>query len=501
MEANRIGNYIHYKYNNFIEYGIGTRGRPNKQNLQKVFEDQRKALRREAKSLAVNRSEGTKIENILNGFRDKQRLKSYGLTDAEITEFENYIHNKILEKLDIEANAVNWDTFDVVNGEFKGTINGLRLLKQEGKYNNIRAVNTRIDTLYQITKEISDDLQMNNGITGAEFKKRVNALLDEQHKLKQEFQSSVRGALGTYNKNAIKEINDLLKAGRAQINSYLKGEIAELYAAAMVNFIKILETQSIDSALDEFIKIDLFKGVVGKETGAAGLLSSKFAVQGLKKESNNSKHFVANGEVFTNFNGINAELNYTQNKIDVTFTLPLEGDKQYDLSIKNYKSGHNITIHSGVSILTLTQDYSNFMNHYLNLSASHPYEPKSLDVDLLMAQNVLKQTMALKGLVGGIWKVQSGGGVAKNPRANLFVVNDNNGLYKVYYINDIVNRILSDSELIHITGLDKLKRWENEWVGSEEPSYENAYARINNLLSQLHTKFKYKVQLDRKALL
>jgi len=107
-------------------------------------------------------------------------------------------------------------------------------------------------------------------------------------------------------------------------------------------------------------------------------------------------------------------------------------------------------VHSGVSILSLMQEDGDFLNHYLNITASvRSDKPESNRVGdwskVTLANRILKESMTLRAIAGGILKFNTNtNSFGPNAQAEILILNDNNGMFKVYFIDDLINKIMSD---------------------------------------------------------
>ena len=147
----------------------------------------------------------------------------------------------------------------------------------------------------------------------------------------------------------------------------------------------------------------------------------------------------------------------------------------------------DIHLLSGRSVLALVQEYENFVNHYLNISAEHDdSEPPG---GLLNAASVaMKLTVLLKALVGGVAGRTKNGQIGMSQQADLFIINDNSvGRFRVYLIDDILNAVQRNIDLLKTGVLDKTSKLSNSYVGSRsDMNMGDARIRISNLLAQLH---------------
>ena len=168
----------------------------------------------------------------------------------------------------------------------------------------------------------------------------------------------------------------------------------------------------------------------------------------------------------------------------------------------NFYSG-KIHILSGSSTANFIQDYPEFANHYLNITANigRPDRPNSNI--LMLAHNTFKLTLALHALMGGVIVQQKGAsGLSRSEKADVFIVNDNSqkGYFKVYFISDIIKAIAEDLSLLSIENFKDPTQYSNNWLGDKKPDIDTAFARVGKILSQLQVQ-KLQMSISTSALI
>ena len=520
----KIGSYIHYNYINYLR---------NNSDINSVFAAQRNAIKQRAMALSASRDKTAiknEIENTLNFFRGNNQKAQLGWTESDAQEVETAIEQVILKKLSIDENVyVNFDTLDVydkdaidINLDKKGK----GVLSQKGNFNSVKSIETRLKMLEASINNASVSLSSGRlqNITSI-----VRKLQTEWQTLMQNFTisaeaggMSVNGiqAIRAFSKteynyikgadNFIVELNKAWTMFDKEIKSYLKGEVAEYYAGIVSQVVKTGSARAAQELLGEFMNnlesLNKNIGKVGQNRSAVALQLDRFAVTGMGKRYETIGHRMTAGsgeELFTDFSGGELKLHSTQDKVDLI--IDLQDGGTINASLKNYNtlSGRNITVHSGVSILSLMQEDGDFLNHYLNITASvRSDKPESNRVGdwskVTLANRILKESMTLRAIAGGILKFNANtNSFGPNAQAEILILNDNNGMFKVYFIDDLINKIMSDVQrYVKIDGIEDNTTWEMVWVGNpNQRSYSSAYSRINALLSSLHA-FKLHISLS-----
>lgn len=520
-----IGNYIHYHYENYLNYGIGTRGSPNKNySAASAYITQKKRIHKEAKELNKNKDKEqlkTELENTLNFFRPGQKMPSGDWTEEDLNQIESAIQVAVINRINGEV-IVDWDTMTALNSDYLSQIEltegqNLRKNLSTGGMNNINSINKRIEILNRTLNETFAFVQNKKA---NELRKELSEIekqweiiqksIDPENDIRiqnrfrkyQGIESSkmlINEALGGENGFAA-QLNALWNQFKKRINAYASGEIGEYYAAIAVQAAKLKGQKITDDLKQEFI--NNINKMTEKELGLTGKQRSSVAmsVQNvIGGNAGNRPDHVING-LFTDFIGGQMRLTSTQDKVDLN--IQLEGlDTPIAASIKNYSriGEMGVHVHSGVSILSLTQEYTDFMNHYLNVSvraAGSSQDYSSANAILPKMNETLKLTMALKAIAGGILKLGKGG-FGPSQQAEVFILNDSSGYYSVYFVDDLLDQIMKNiNKYVKIDGIESDTTWKQIWVASQnnKKDYGAAYSRILGVLNQLH-RFKLSISL------
>ena len=525
LMSSPIGNYVHYHYENYLKYGIGTRGSPNKNySAASAYITQKKRIHKEARELNKNKDKESlraEIENTLNFFRPGQKMPSGEWTEEDLNQIESAIQAAVINRINGEV-IVDWDTMTALNSDYLAQIEltegqNLRKNLSTGGMNNINSINKRIEILNRTLNETFAFVQNKKA---NELRKELSEIekqweiiqksIDPENDIRiqnrfrkyQGIESSkmlINEALGGENGFAA-QLNALWNSFKKRINAYASGEIGEYYAAIAVQAAKLKGQKITEDLKQEFI--NNINKMTEKELGLVGKQRSSVAmsVQNvIGGNAGNRPDHVING-LFTDFIGGQMRLTSTQDKVDLN--IQLEGlDTPIAASIKNYsKIGEmGVHVHSGVSILSLTQEYTDFMNHYLNVSvraAGSSQDYSSANAILPKMNETLKLTMALKAIAGGILKLGKGG-FGPSQQAEVFILNDSSGYYSVYFVDDLLDQIMKNiNKYVKIDGIEPDTTWKQIWVASQnnKKDYGAAYSRILGVLNQLH-RFKLSISL------
>lgn len=514
-----LGDYIHYHQENYYRYGLGTKLNSKPEDARSVYQRHINLLREQAHyALGAEKAVVKQnIEQALNFFRSNYNSnldKDSGWNEEDLEKIEAAIQQAVMNRINIDGIDIQWESLRAYNisGEKglrrSGGFTLRRRLSEKGP-NQVESIQMRLDILDQTLKDLENIVKMPKLASLKDVTERLWAQWNNI--LKSVDSKDVRMTYGHEtiyidpSNNFVKTLNTVWNSFKEEVNAYITGKIGEYYAAIAVEAANLKGTKITDEILKDFIdtvtaKTDQQIGAVGTITSKAVLDKKNFAVTGGKKTS-------FQNNTFSNFAGEDYKITATQDKVDLELTLkglnfPIKA------SVKNYNLNHNVTLHSGVSIIALTQEYANFMNHYLNITARVPGTRQSYNNSMLRPMNeALVITLALKALAGNITKIDSGGTLSQNAQADVFIVNGSNGLYKVFFIDDLIDTIIKNPfNSVVIDGLAPNTTWPQQWItplrnigGNRSYSYQTAYARINKLISQLHN-FKLHIALKPRVL-
>lgn len=388
---------------------------------------------------------------------------------------------------------INSSEFQRVGGDT------LRKKLSESGTNSIESINQRIKVLdttlndvYKMIKTPKAELLRNKLLQLQGIWK------DIQNGLGKKYQKGVIGEVIKHNNiGFIKDLNEMWNSFKREVSSYATGIIGEYYAAIAIQALQLKGQSITKKLLDDFVKgikekslSDL--GVVGSQ-GSTRVYSSKY----FSATGKGNNHF--QNQLFRDFSGGKFSIEPKQDKVDLQINL--SELQKINASIKNYNFSPKsmLSVHSGSSILALTQEYTDFMNHYLNVTARTGgiQNYSQANVELKPMNQTLKMTLALKAISGGILKLGNNNSLGFSQQAEVLILNDNSGLYKVYWVDELFNRIINNvNTYLEISGLTDNTTWQQSWIVTKENTsrYQAAYARINKLLSQLHS-FQLKISI------
>lgn len=509
-----IGNYVHLEYDHYLQYSLNTMQSGQKHSVteadvQRIFEEQTEMIHTQMKArqkrLALNVAE---IEQQLNFYYDARKGTADEKLNSEITDEDlKHMQESIAEFLGAKMNkvSIDYDTLSssVVSGDFnagvleaKGEYKEDLLAQLKGYSNkslgkgekvNRKAVEDRIQLLLKVRERLAKEDKINS----KELRANIRALNTEWNYLKRLLDSHTKEgrnrlsvAEGSRAQKFINELNDMMSSFLSG-SSTLHGEYAEAVIVATNYLANAKAHQGTGDIMGGLQRI-LQNSVKGQSSSAKGLLRANFDIDYVDLRQ------VVENTVYDSLKSIDSEGNIfstriTPDKVDVEITV---NGLQVPASVKNYNMGNPSTdIHllSGRSVLALVQEYDNFVNHYLNITAEHDdFEPSG---GLLNAAAVaMKLTVLLKAIAGGVASRSADGQIGMSQEADLFIINDNSvGRFRVYLIDDILNAVQANIDLLKTGGLDHLSKLSNTYVGSRgDLNMGDARMRISNLLAQLH---------------
>ena len=532
----KIGDYVHYTYRNYLVNGLGygTGGNTNIKPAEanEIFKQHKNELLKVVKNNLKKKNNHLKreIEKRLNIFFGQQgTIDGHTFTDAEIKQMQEAII-KILERsvdkvakanIDYESlMSLNSNSARIFNGSgqtFAGrdynssTIGNLRGNKifgershKEGtkEYTTTQAIATRLEAIELIRANLAKNtMGKNQNITEQQLQAeldKLDKLLNDIPALSKYKQST--GYQRVYAKNMnkdelsmVQQINNILALTKQETNSNIQGILGE----EIPKITQFVTEQAITGNLQNLLH-QLETNLTS--TGGYNRTTPDRMARTLKRSS-----FIGGqNQEFLNhsFEGNKLKINYTENKIDIDVNV---GNLKIPASVKNYNiDSSHIGVLSGTSILKYTQDYPSFLNHYMNITASHP-NPRDIDVApqlLKQAHENLKMTIGLHALAGGTYGLKSNGTVDREKMAQVFIINEHGGgvtgKFKVYFMRDVIENILNNPNLINLEGVGQNPSWDNNWRG-DAPNGKMAYSRIAGILNQMH-QTKLRVSINKKAL-
>ena len=503
-----IGDYIHYNSINYLKYGISQKDSSQKPDITKIFKQQTDDL----KALARMKKDSVNIEEIeqqLNYYFDATKNQDseirIGLTNEDINNMREAIEaclEKRIKNTKIDQNTLQGkamaktadikelekDLKNKLKNDLEEIYDNLSTIASRGnlkgeKRNSIKYIKERMDALNELRlrlkKTSPNALELKNLIESLDRAwKRILKEIDNKEEIKYVERK------GKKEDNFINNLNKVMSQFVGDSRTSAAGE----YAEAVVVATNFLANATAAKGVNEIKKV-LEKNIKGTERSQKGLKTELFSkdyvdldqvVKGTVYESDKIKN--ENGDYFSMVatqDKVDAIIQF--NDIDIATTI-----KNYDLSNMRYEDIHFL---KGRSVLALTQEFTDFLNHYLNITGSVGKGEISSDV-FNEAQKIMKLTIFLKALQGSVYaKNTKTGNVGMTQAAELLIINDNSiGRFRVFTIDQILSKVELELEkninLLKTGSLDKVKDF-NDYVGVG-PSFESAKIRISKLLAKLH---------------
>lgn len=559
--AHKIGDYVHYRYKNYLKYGLeypaGSKAPWSEGQAIGVFQKQHQAMIDKAKKIRkFNDRENVRQQleyrlNFLFSSNDEAINKQFGnqtingKTSTELLQdgikaiISNYI-GSISQTIGINLDNLNaWDNthsnvdLTMLQKEDRENISNIlktKLASSNKKYSTFGAIRRRIDLLkslrrnmdFQIGKNANFIKQLDSFFAKYEslIKESINTTAyqinnDEKNRIGWNKRYDLSGSTTTSdgkiysNKTFADELSNLIENLRMSFVNNIIGDLGEIVPVIsnyVLNNIIDGSLTNINTALAQLNTIpiqDILHDYKSNWTGQSERSNKILKKDNVITRKNNST--AANGMV--TLAGETAKINYTQDKVDIIINLDNSGlnDDLKDIkaSVKNVNfNGANergISILTGTSIIARIQDYWDFTNHYLNVTANNssnstvPREFSGNSVLLNQAHQALKMTLAYHALVGGDWTQKRNGSITQMDEAQVFIVNDNSqkkGHYKVYFMDELINKNLSqnlNSVIVKINGQETAPNWTNEFIEAKKGVKNStlAYARIAKILAEM----------------
>ena len=488
-----IGEYIHYDFSNYNEYGLNkvASGIKNKPSYYEAIDRQKKAILEKSQKLKNKR--GTNKEELqrkLNFFRPNNFQKIEGTyTKEDIQEIENIICNIILEKLSKYDAKLNFSDLSAQADDDSGLGVGLNRgnlrweLAENGK-NLVSSITSRLGLL----RTAIDNMSNNNMENAKTLEIRLKKLEENWDIIKQIFQENSpdkkviqwSDIKNNPNTNFIHELNLLWLEFKRSIKSFVQGQLGEYYAALAIAAASQVGKMGLQE-IEQYLKTSLENkslGMSGFSSIKQGIGIDNFVVQGFTGSGKNLSQDILASRLMS---GKGVKVQSTQGKVDLQITEEMYDFGNYNISIKNYSpNAGSLTIQSGENLIfKLTQSYPDFINHYLNITASGT--PGLVNGGLIQIMNeTLKITLVISGLIGDYF---STGG---NLMADTLIYKKNNQ-FEVVFMDEIIQKIINNPSFAIVSSLSNNKRWSAPWSGQVfNYSYPEAYRRIVGILAQLN---------------
>lgn len=519
VPGDKIGEYIHYKYENYMRYGLARKlslqSQPQQSLTKYIWE-----ARQEASAFLAQkkvRQSLKKMELALNYLTGK-----YHGTGKFSPEYLNLVRQYMVDSLQSEIKGlsvadINWETMTLSSSgrdKIKGTNidydKMLSIIQQKTAGSKKREM-LKLSTL---KKQLVADKSGHNIQSFLRRVRNVSALVSSiglGQQEEEELQRKIKNIVdklelpangkqsGRFQDSSLYE--DLIKIVEEVIISYSIAGFEGLLSEYAVSTVGAIFAQQVGKTTKDLIE----KGVVGSIKEKNIFIENSF-MKGIDLNT-----VMGNSHYTKSNNGITWELKGTgvDGKIDSSIvlneTVLKNSVKSYDLQGGNPKI-KGVSLVSGTNILFLLSNKARFLNHYLNQSVNTA--PQSI---IQQANEHMKLMILLLAFTGGGYRQNQQGEIYKN-RADVFVINDKSKKHgmKVFSIYELYEKIILTPSLysgIEIN-LDKNHAWNNEFCYVDETgvskeikilSSAKANQRISNILAQVNNK-KIKASIGFKTM-
>lgn len=504
--GDKVGNYIHLHYKNYLRYGLAPRGNTdaggqgNRYSITKYVDQ----LKQEIKAMNFSQVDVKEFEQILNTIFSKRNLeysKEAQDIQQEVIEYlQTIVHN-------ITVDDIDWETFTVKPRAAKKLSKNVDLSKaslsastltgsQRGKGNKVR--------LSALTKQFQEIARLastiENQTTFSKLKKDFKAINAVYQQIKaqnikmidsQDLKNLAVLQVGVgKNKRSLNLIESLNYLGREVIKSEhlsaFEGTMAEVIIASIYKQVAGISEATIADLLGD---LDKSTNVIDPSN-----FSSKL----------NFSNILSDSWKYNDKTGQWVLTTPAKGKIDIYGSV--NSLDEAGMSVKSYNLNTNskikdIKLVSETNLFYLLQNRAQFFNHYLNQTvASKDGNNNSVGPPSAIIKNAnetLKRMLILLSFVGGGLRTS----VRQNEIfAKIFIVNDKaTGAKKILDIGELARKIVSTSNFLsqfQVDGIDNDTTWLNKYIPN---ATNDTSQRINNLLALTHQQ-KISVSMKKSAI-
>lgn len=483
----RIGEYIHYKYSNYLDYGLNSNYKGKNQiSPEKALANQKNKILKN--KLFLNTSLGKQkeeLENQINFFFNLENNKFHTLDGSYAqlpSKLQKYAESLILQVASgLTAEDLSQYIIDYITGKvstsdegsitfkdketqqaFQKLRNSSSLITRKGntrEFATVWQINQRVQALLNLRKNAGSLMEIAD-TNGAAFLKQLDEVMHTYQIIKKDIEAAAAQEAKSNTRFFVKGSYDLRSAQSEKIfysKSYnVNGKTVTLGSfteelQALLDKTKYITAVTAQGLLGEVIPVVsqylweefskksaediatfLDENFTDEEIPIALIKDLKGKVVGKQR----SRKISLTDKILTpkaNSESLQAQIgdvkvntSFTNDKVDIYLDLP--DGKKMSASVKAVNLKNDIHILSGSDLLKYLQDYPVFANHYLNITArgeaTDGGEPgKSLYEN---AHNTMLLTVAFHALSGGLWAQLKKGDktVGRSSSAPYFIVND-----------------------------------------------------------------------------
>ena len=495
-----IGDYIHATRINYLKHSLSLYKEQTPPTPQEVYNSQVTAMKNEMArkqfedNLEKNRQNFERMLNLFFNPSTRTNISKGELNEKDVKMLQEALHSYMEASFGKEI-YLDDRTLSVFSGVDVASLNekeatlldkvrafsaykvasGRSIKGIEDRYAALKAFRDNIakekisSTLYQKLQELDSKY--------ADFKKAVANYIAASGNTK--IIPTGWLYLNQTNKRFDEELDELIRALRLTNAAKAQGEFGEIVAKAS-NYVLNHKGRVSKNQILKFLTDPMNKPQKSRK-GVKGSLISIYASYRtedmLKDDSGNKLSFKElQQDDFT--------VNLTEDKVDATLYFKDFGN--INTSIKNYNLSNknaNLKLLGGKNLLALVQDYPVFINHFLNIVGIHTDTNFSPN-DIELAHRAMKITAFVKAISGGVYTDQG-----YSDKVDLLIVNDNSvGGYRVYYLSELLEKILNNIELMNFSKYPDGIWTENDWAPPEAKKDRVAsFARITKLVNVMRT--------------
>lgn len=506
-----IGEYVHYRFKNYQRFGLGY-NRAGSKSAAAALVSARQDLRMLNK-YAVSTIQTQEIEKFLNDLTYSDTdvsLKNLSLTASEIEEHKAHFVSLIQAKIPELEKVLGSLSLGGTNSN-TGSVKGLSKINLNNKL-GVTSATVGKAQMDLMTLMNSLQAQRASFAKGSASRQELNKILLDAKRLYVklgQLASDLSRQVISYDQT-IKNTDFSAKALFAQYNELIKlasqptmkqyGDIAELFFQYMISAASGMGQAQLDDLVAPLtagsqrvatVGIPNISTLVNINTTIDGLNKTKTSgVSSNKWSSSGNNGYTVNltQDGSTSQQTVDIVIDFSNNKN----AMAAFGIDKLKASVKNVKGLSNIHILSEAPLSSAFALFdTNFINHYLNLIATHPDGNGGAFVDKY--NETIEMGLALRALSG----IRDRGNTLGIDISDCLIVNNKGKGVRVIDTQTLMNSIYGNlREYVRATGMPTSIG--QDWVGyPSKPSTNNAYARIGKLIAATHA---FKISLTLKKL-
>lgn len=462
-----IGYYVHLNASNYNLYGTTFKGPKNTYN----YGQQKRHIRQKVNQQLVKISQEEKEE-----WEKNLSAISKDLTDNDIQEYVSELLVLEFGEDIMKSIRLNWDTLEAERFSDEGLKNFLAD-KEKNFINKIvyknNANSIRLNTIMQRVKKIQ---QCQEAIQNVTEKAKLQQQIEEIYNI---LNSIIKTATGDIKSdiangeviaqeislNRAKPVVDIINT---IIGYYCSGPIStsvsEKFSEMAVAATHLKAQQKIWENVDEKMK-EILK--TGGSSRHYNIYQSDSFYSRVWDGFNLNRYIKTSDALISILS--------SKNKVDMVLEI---GKTRANVSLKNYniRGGFDVHLTQAAPLLYMIKDEPiDFVNHYLNLIADHPIDPRTrIDTNPVVAHETMRLTLLFYALVG----------YNQEKQVDTFIIRDKyTQQTKIYSIPDLWARIEKNPSFATVETKDGKSLYEIQLLNNREITWPK---RISNLLIDAH---------------